>query len=98
MYVGRESSCRPRAGVRQNIWRVNVNEVLDVVTRANVGGRLASTISGLAIVATCGTRSIPGVSAHHAFVSGLSRNALSVAVGRRIRIGMGSDSASSRAR
>jgi deazaflavin-dependent oxidoreductase (nitroreductase family) len=42
---------------------------------------------GLAPAGTSGTRSIPGESAHHAFTSGLKRNACPVAAGRRIPIG-----------
>jgi hypothetical protein len=60
----------------------------------NVVGRLARKTSGHVLAGISGTRSIPAVSAHHAFVSGLRRNASSVAVGRRIQIGTGSDSAS----
>jgi uncharacterized protein (TIGR00369 family) len=45
---------RPRAGVRQNIWRVNVDEVLDVVTRAyeyqRVRPAVVGTTSGLETV------------------------------------------------
>jgi hypothetical protein len=38
-----------------------------------------------------GTRSIPGESAHHAFISGPRRNASPVSSGRHTRIGMRSD-------
>jgi hypothetical protein len=54
----------------------------------NVVGRLVNTMSGLAIVATCGTRSILGESAHHAFTNGLQPSASTVAGGRHIRSGM----------
>src|SRR5713101_7302388 len=38
---------RPRAGVRQNIWRVNVDEVLDVVTRAYEYQRVRPAVVGM---------------------------------------------------
>ena len=50
----RRPARRPRAHVRQNIWRVNVDEVPDVVTRAyeyqRVRPAIVGTTSGLETV------------------------------------------------
>jgi hypothetical protein len=60
--------------------------------------RLARTTAGLVPVVMSGTRSIRAGFARRAFTNGLQPSASSVASCRRTLIGMGSDSASSRAR